>query len=117
MSDAPERGDQPELGSVLERIKSQAANERLRFTRHAHEEKVEEGISLTEVLEAIQTSMILEDFPEHRRGACCLLGGSSSSGRPLHLVCTTAQRVLVVITAYEPKLPKWMTPTRRGTRP
>ena len=117
MSDAPERGDQTESESVLPRIKSQAASEQIRFTQHAHEEMVEEGISLAEVLEAIQSSGILENYPEHRRGACCLLGGSSSSGRPLHLVCTTAQRVLVVITAYEPKLPKWMTPTRRGTRP
>ena len=117
MSDAPEREDRPESEFVLSRIKSQAASEQIRFTQHAHEEMVEEGISLVELLEAIQSSVILEDYPEHRRGACCLLGGSSGGGRPLHVVCTTAQAVLVVITVYEPKPPRWVTPTRRGTRP
>ncbi len=34
-------------------------------------------------------------------------------GRTLHIVCTTAQATLIIITVYEPLPPKWTTPTQR----
>jgi hypothetical protein len=101
------------LEIILTRIRAQAAVESIRITQHAQQEMVEENIILDEVLEAIATGEILEDYPEHRRGACCLLYGFTRNDRPLHIVCTTARPVLIIITAYEPKLPKWVTPTQR----
>ena len=106
-----------ELESELNQIKSQAAAGLVRLTQHAHEEMVEEEIRIDEVLQAIQCATILEDYPEHRRGSCCLLSGTTSAGRPLHMVCATARPVLVLITVYEPKPPKWVTPARRGKKP
>lgn len=107
----------PQLESLLRQIKSQAAAGLFRITRHAHEEMVEEEIGIEDVLAAIRRSEILEHYPEHRRGSCCLLIGVTETGRPLHLVCTTAQQVLVLITVYEPKPPMWVTPTQRGRKP
>ena len=105
-----------QLKLALEQIKSQAASERIRITQHAAQEMTEEGVTLNEVLQAVQTAEILEHYPEHKRGACCLLNGRTQQGRWLHLVCTTAQTVVVVITVYEPKPPKWVTPTQRGKK-
>jgi hypothetical protein len=106
-----------DLEGLLRQMKSQAAAGLLRITRHAHEEMVEEEIGVEDVLLALRRSEILEHYPEHRRGSCCLLLGITKPGRPLHLVCTTAQPVLVLITVYEPKPPKWVTPTQRGRKP
>ena len=75
-----------------------------------------EGIALDEVFQTLRTGRVLENYPEHRRGACCLVGGSSDAGRPLHVVCTTRNPVLIVITVYEPKPPKWPTPQERGAK-
>lgn len=102
-----------DLETVLERIRAQADVENLRITQHAQQEMVEEGITLDEVLETIAKGQILENYPEHRRGACCLLSGLTQDDRPLHIVCTTARPVLIIITVYEPKPPKWITSTRR----
>ena len=99
--------------AALQRIQTQAKAEETRITQHAQQEMVEENITLDEVLEAIASGQILEDYPEHRRGACCLLNGVTQNGRPLHIVCTSEQPVLIIITAYEPKPPKWGMPTRR----
>lgn len=99
--------------TILTRIRAQAQVENIRITQHAQQEMVEENIMLDEVLEAIATGEILEYYPEHRRGACCLLNGFAKNGRPIHIVCTTTRPVLIIITAYEPKLPKWITPTQR----
>ncbi|MGH2355962.1 MAG: DUF4258 domain-containing protein [Chloroflexota bacterium] len=98
---------------ALERIRAQAADENLRVTQHAQQEMAEEEITLDEVLEAIASGQILEDYPEHRRGACCLLGGSTRDGRQSHVVCTTSRPVLIIIPVYEPRPPKWVTPTQR----
>ena len=105
--------DVTDLEAVLERIRAQTEVENIRVTQHAQQEMVEEDIMLYEVFEAIATGQILENYPKHRRGGCCLLNGLTNDGRPLHIVCTTARPVLIIITVYEPKLPKWITPTQR----
>jgi hypothetical protein len=74
---------------------------------------VEEDITLGEVIEAMSTGTILEDYPQHRRGPCCLIAGETAERRPLHVVCTTDLQVVIVITTYEPRPPKWVTPSRR----
>jgi hypothetical protein len=105
--------DVTDLEAVLKRIRAQAKVENIRITQHAQQEMVGESIILDEVLEAIATGQVLENYPEHRRGACCLLNGLTQNGRPLHIVCTTARPVLIIVTVYEPMLPKWITPTQR----
>lgn len=105
------------LITVLERIKSQAKSGGFRVTQHAQQEMVEEEITLDDVVEAIAQAEILEHYPDHRRGACCLVSGRTGKGRPLHIVCTTVQPLLILITAYEPKAPKWLTPRQRRSEP
>jgi len=77
---------------------------------------VEEDFELDDVLAAIMTAEVLEDYPAHRRGPCCLLSGKAKDGRPLHVVCATGGSILVIITVYEPRPPKWIAPNRRRTR-
>ena len=98
---------------MLKRIRVQTAAENVRVTQHAQQEMIEENVLLDEVFEAVEAGQILENYPEHRRGACCLINGLTQDGRSLHIVCTTAQLVLIIITVYEPKAPKWITPTQR----
>lgn len=74
---------------------------------------VEEDITLSEVLETMSTAVVLEGYPQHRRGPCCLLSGETGDGRPLHVVCTTDLPAVIIITAYEPKPPRWVTPSQR----
>jgi Domain of unknown function (DUF4258) len=106
--------DVTDVEAALEQIRAQAQTENVRITVHAQQEMVDEDISLEQVLQAITTGQILENYPQHRCGACCLVNGLTQHGRPLHVVCTTAQPVLILITTYEPKPPKWITPTQRG---
>ena len=111
------RLDATEFEVILARIKSQATAGTYRVTQHAQQEMVEEEVSLNEVLAALQRGEILEHYPEHRRGACCLVYGFTPAGRPLHIVCTTAQPLLILVTVYEPKPPKWFTPRERRSQP
>lgn len=82
--------DNVELVTILSRIQAQAILEHVRVTQHAQQEMVEEDVTLDEVLQVVATGQILEYYPEHRRGACCLLFGRTRLGRVLHTVCTTS---------------------------
>jgi hypothetical protein len=104
-----------ELEVIARWLAQQASQEIVRVTQHAQQEMAEEEILLTDVLSALRRGRILEHYPDHRRGSCCLVCGYTGSGRPLHLVCTT-QSPVILITVYEPKPPKWETPTQRGNK-
>ncbi len=101
---------------IIDRLRYQIRSGNIRVSYHAHQEMVEDGFTLDEVLYAVAHGQVIENYPQHRRGACCLVSGSTLAGRPVHVVCTTARPVLIIITVYEPKPPKWLTPTQRGQR-
>lgn len=82
-----ETDNQMGMDAVLVQIQRQATARALRITDHAREEMEEESIALAEVLEAIAVGQIIENYPEHRRGSCCL-----------------------------PTPPKWMNPIERNSR-
>jgi hypothetical protein len=101
---------------MLARLRAQAAAG-IDVSQHAADEMDAEAITLDAVREALATAILLEDYPTHGRGPCCLLYGDTVAGRPLHLVCTTTRPRLLLITVYEPQPPKWMNPTQRRPRP
>jgi len=102
--------------TIVDRLRRQAEAEYLRITTHAHQEMVEEDVSLADVIMVLRRATVLENYPEHKRGACCLVLGQTGTGRFLHVVCTTSLDVAILITVYEPKPPKWVTPSERGRK-
>jgi hypothetical protein len=105
--------DMSDLAELLTTIRQLAAADHFRLSQHAQTEMAEEAILLSDVLHAIADGHIIENYPEHRRGACCLLNGTDATGRDIHAVCTTSSTPLMIITVYLPLPPKWMTPTQR----
>lgn len=105
--------DATDLPAILAGIRAHAANEHIRISQHAQQEMSEEDVMFDDVLNVLSSGHVLENYPEHRRGACCLLNGLTRGERPLHVVCTTTRSPLIVITVYEPKPPRWVTPSER----
>ena len=54
--------DATDLQGVLRRILAQVEAENIRITQHSHQEMVEEGITIDELLEAIAVGQILENY-------------------------------------------------------
>ena len=102
---------------IIHRIRRQFQSRQYRLTDHAEDEMVDEEtgrIRLSEIEEALLNGSVLGNYPNANRGSCCLVYGRTEAGRPLHVVCTTAQEVLFVITVYQPTPPTWTTPTQRA---
>lgn len=73
-----------------------------------HTEKLRQRrIKAEHIEQAIATGILIEDYPEDRRGPSCLILGFAGK-RPLHVVCGRlgADEVLI-ITAYEPDVQEW----------
>ena len=104
--------DPTDVEALLKRIRAQAAATEIEFTQHARQELAAEAISPGDILVAIDRGQILENYPKDPRGASCLLSGTTAL-RPLHIVCASRSRALIIITVYEPKPPKWPTPSQR----
>ena len=96
------------------RIRKQASERKISLTLHAHQEMLEEDISSAELVASLRNCTLVENYPDHKRGACCLVCGQADTGRMLHVVCTCEYPELIIITVYEPKPPKWETPFKRG---
>lgn len=86
-----------------------AAKKRIVFTEHALDRMNQEKeiISTKEVREVIFTGEIIENYPEDTRGHSCLMFTKTSTGRPLHVVCSPKENYLGIITVYVPSLDKW----------
>jgi hypothetical protein len=108
--------DARDANVVIARLRAQAAADAIRVSLHAHQEMVEENIEYGQVQAVLANPQMLENYPDHKRGPCCLVCGQTSSGRFVHVVCTTALEVAIIVTVYEPSPPKWLTPYVRGER-
>ena len=74
----------------------------INLSLHAQEEAIADDIFFDEMQEALLNGMIIEDYPPHRRGSCCLVYGQTEAGRDLHIVITSSLVPVLIITVYEP---------------
>ena len=87
-----------------------ALKKRVKFTDHAFQMmySARRLVTVDEVMEALRNGGIIEDYSEDPRGHSCLILGFTKQGRPIHVVCAPKDEFLVIVTAYEPTLNKWM---------
>ena len=100
---------------TLEWIVSCVKRENYFFSQHADEERMNDNLTIKEIEESLLQGMILETYPNDRRGSSCLVVGFTQKGKPIHTVCGQSGDALVVITVYIPTPPKFITPYERGT--
>jgi hypothetical protein len=82
---------------------------------HADQERLEDGLTIEEMEEALCSAEVLENYRDDPRGHSCLVLGFTGS-QPVHLVCgRTKQGKVILITVYRPKMPKWKDERSRNT--
>lgn len=97
----------------IETIKVKVRSGQFVLSAHADQEAADENISIADICDAILNDEILEDYPNTGRGASCLILGFVNS-RPIHVVCGWRRGLVLVITVYIPKPPRFEEPWTRG---
>ena len=87
------------------------------MTANAQERAGKRRIRAKTLVEALSNGEILEDYPNDPRGPSVLILGHAPDKHPLHAVCAfDPNGTLLVITVYEPTLPKWVDPQTRSLK-
>ena len=104
--------------SLLDGIRAKIARREYEYSKHAVDQSIVRDISVAEVEEAIANqSEVIEDYPDDKYGASCLVLAFTKSGRALHVQCSYPSRSLIkIITLYEPDPDRWIDHrTRKAT--
>ncbi len=84
-------------------LKKLCQEDAISWTNHVLQRLIQRGISVSDVIEAIMTGEVIEDYPDDYPYPSCLVLG----GNKLHVVCGIGEGKLWIITAYRPTLDKW----------
>jgi hypothetical protein len=94
---------------MINDIRHKIAQGKFEFSRHAVDQSIIREIRVKELTEAIENGEIIEDYPDDKYGASCLIFGFTLAKRPLHIQCSYPSRSLVkIITMYEPDDRRWI---------
>lgn len=93
---------------MVRAIRQKVSQGRLEYTQHAVDQSIHRRITVDELRQAMATGEIIEDYPDDKYGASCLILGYTQAGRPLHVHCSHATRELIkIITIYQPNPSQW----------
>jgi hypothetical protein len=96
---------------TLKFIRSHIRSRDYRLTKHATITRLERGISILELEQALLNGEIIETHPDDQPYPACLVLGWLESGDPLHIVCSRGnmEPALRIVTVYEPEDALWQT--------
>ena len=96
----------------FEDLQKLAFQDKYHYSSHADEKMAERNISDEQVKRAFLGGEVLETYKEDIRGKCYLVLGEG----PVHLLVgyNRYRELAIIITAYIPGFPKWISPTERG---
>lgn len=101
----------------MEEIRRRCADDLIVMTEHVKLRMDQRGISRREIVEAIMTGEIIEEYPDDYPHPSCLILGCTIAGRYIHVVVGIDAAMLYLITAYEPDpevFPDMRTRKRKG---
>ncbi|MDB9315437.1 DUF4258 domain-containing protein [Spirulina sp. CS-785/01] len=93
---------------MIEEIRKKFADNQFELSKHATDQSIIRNIRIQEIKEAVLVGKIIEDYPDDKYGASCLISGLTQKKRPIHLQCSYPSRPLLkIITLYEPDRTRW----------
>lgn len=95
---------------TLTRVRVLVAEGKVRVSDHGYDELADDDILVIDVLDGVQSAVLVEDYPEFRKGPSALVLQRDAVGRPLHVLWGIPKGLAepaVVITAYRPDLGRW----------
>ena len=91
----------------IEQYRRLNSDETIAITNHAIMRFRERGITLDDIELAINQGRIIEEYPTDKPFPSCLISAQISRGKFLHVVVSTDDEFLYIITSYWPDAEKW----------
>ena len=99
-----------ELSTTLEHVRILVAHHEVRISLHGYEASAEDNVKIRDVIEGVDTAVVVEDYPHYPKGRCCLVLRRDGHELPIHVVWgipSSQKSPAVVVTAYRHDPEKW----------
>jgi len=91
----------------IDDLRGLCGDKNIAITKHARSRLVERGIVIGDVKNAIQTGDVIKQYVDDKPFPSCLLLGETGQGQYIHVVASTDNGILYIITAYYPDENEW----------
>jgi hypothetical protein len=107
------------MSETLRRVQALVLSGDYLISDHGFDELAKDDILSGEALDGITAAIVVEDYPDRRRGPSVLALQHDANGRPIHVlwgIPAGRRRPAVLVTAYRPDPDLWDSDfTRRAT--
>ena len=100
----------------IDDLRKLCSDDTISLTQHLQLRMRERNILYDDMVNAITTGEIIEQYPTDYPYPSCLLLGSAKNGSDIHVVCGIGNGLLWIVTTYYPSSDKWEddSKTRKG---
>ncbi len=98
------------MSNTLEKIKQLVNSGDVRISEHGYEELVNDNLTAREIITGLNNAILVEDYPDFRKGATVLALQKEKNNEPVHAVWGIPKgfnRPAVLVTAYRPDPKFW----------
>ena len=98
------------MSRTLDLVQALARRGELRISLHGYEELAADDISVRDVIAGLDQALVIEDYPNYRKGPCVLVLQHDAEGRPIHVVWgipAGKDTPAVLVTSYRPDPGRW----------
>ncbi len=98
------------MSETLEQVRVLVARGDVRLSLHGYEELAADGIRVRDVIDGLNSAVVIEDYPDYPKGPCVLVLERDPANLPIHVVWGVPagrDSPAVVVTAYRPNPAKW----------
>ena len=98
------------MSETFEQILRLIEGGEVRISDHGYDELAADGLLVRDVLASLADAIVVEDYPEYRKGPCVLVLQNDRTGAPIHVVWGIPQgksSPAVLVTAYRLDPARW----------
>ena len=98
------------MGSLLGAIRNLVENGNVKISDHGYDELANDGIYVRDVVSSIDAAVLVQEYPDYRKGSCILVLQQDRTGAPMHVVWgipSGRNEPAVLVTAYRPDTNIW----------
>lgn len=74
------------MSETFQRVRALAEAGDARISEHGYDELAADGLAAREVVTGLADGVVVEDYPDYKKGPCVLVLQKDQKGRPVHAV-------------------------------